>query len=449
MARSARSGAVHGHWPVASLILLVACSVDDRNPGNAAGANAGGTSGASGNGGSGGTSPSGGSSGTSTGGSDSAPGGSGGSAGTSSEREDGGSSARGCGALGDACCPDTPRCDADLACDETAEVCTRCAAFRGVGILQGFTSSIAQGISGDGRVVVGFAEDGAGVTMAFRLDWASDAAAVPLGVLPGGVSSQARAASYDGYAVVGDSESMNGTRGFRWAAGVLTDLGSWAAGDVASHARDISADGNVVALDSEGADSTRTVYRRLADGDKALLLGMEEARGISADGNTLVGNRLGGSGNEAVLGDANGVEGLGALSGDTVAFARALSSDGNVAIGVSGSCGCRGFHSRDGVIDIAEGIERALAVNGDGSVIGGVMVAASCSGGRAAVFEPGPGTRAVACDLLPAGIIPNGWSLTSVNAISDDGRVIAGEGINPALAAEGWVAVIGPDCRTP
>jgi uncharacterized membrane protein len=176
---------------------------------------------------------------------------------------------------------------------------------------------------------------------------------------------------------------------------------------------------------------------------------MEEARGISADGNTLVGNRLGGLGNEAVLGDADGVEGLGALSGDTVAFARALSSDGNVAVGVSGSCGCRGFQSRAGVIDIAEGIERALAVNGDGSRIGGVMVAASCSGGRAALFEPGPGTRAVACDLLPAGIIPNGWSLTSVNAISDDGRVIAGEGINPALAAEGWVAVIGPDCRAP
>jgi len=36
-----------------------------------------------------------------------------------------------------------------------------------------------------------------------------------------------------------------------------------------------------------------------------------------------------------------------------------------------------------------------------------------------------------------------------VTAVSDDGRVIAGEGTNPSLAAEGWVAVLGPDCRQP
>jgi probable HAF family extracellular repeat protein len=324
-----------------------------------------------------------------------------------------------------------------------------CAAFAGVGILEGFTSSIAQGISGDGRVVVGYAEDGGGVQRAFRFEWASGAAAVSLGVLPGGASSQARAASRDGYAVVGESESASGIRGFRWAAGTLTDLGTWNTNDVASHAVDVSADGNTVALTSDGADSSRLAYRWLLGGEKSLMLGMEEARAISADGNTLLGNRPGGGGTEAVLGNAAGVEALGTLAPDTVAFGRALSGDGNVAVGVSGSCGCRGFFWRDGVIDLADGIDRALATNGDGSVIGGNMTAATCSGGRAALWQAGPGTRAVACDLLPEGIIPNGWSLASVNAVSEDGRVIAGEGVNPALASEGWVAVLGPDCRAP
>jgi probable HAF family extracellular repeat protein len=285
--------------------------------------------------------------------------------------------------------------------------------------------------------------------MAFRLQWEDGGEAAPLGVLPGGTSSFARAVSQDGYAVVGESGSTNGPRGFRWSAGTLLDLGTWAPGDVASHAADISADGNAVALTSDGADGSTLAYRWLLAGDKTPIIGMEEARAISADGNVLVGNRLGLGGNEAVInviGGANGVEPMGTLSGDAVAFARNVSADGAVAIGVSGSCGCRGFFWRGGAIDIADGIERALATNADGSVIGGTMSAATCSSGRAALWQPGPGTRAVACDVLPAGTIPNGWSLTSVNAVSDDGRVIAGEGVNPALGAEGWVAVIGPEC---
>lgn len=360
-----------------------------------------------------------------------------------------GAPARDCGTENGACCSEGSRCDSGLGCDEAAGVCARCAGFRGVGILPGFTSSIAQAISGDGRVVVGYAEDDTGRTMAFRLQWEGGGEATALGVLPGGTSSFARAVSHDGFAVVGDSGSANGPRGFRWTAGTLLDLGTWAADDVASHAADISADGNAVAMTSDASGGGTLAYRWLLAGDETPIIGMEEARAISADGNVLVGNRLGGSGNEAVIstiGSADGVEGLGTLSGDAVAFARNVSADGSVAIGVSGSCGCRGFLWRGGVIDVAEGIERALATSADGSVIGGAMSAATCSSGRAALWQPGPGTRAVACDVLPAGVIPNGWSLTSVNAVSDDGRVIAGEGVNPALAAEGWVAVIGADC---
>ena len=437
------------------LLLVSACGIDDRAV--VASAGSGGDT-SSPDGSSGGTagSSSAGSAGTGgggSGGSDGTSGTGGGSAGNggagSGSAGNGGAPASACGTQGGACCSEGPRCEAGLGCDDGVAVCTRCAAFRGVGILSGYTSSIAQGISGDGRVVVGYAEDDTGRSMAFRLEWENAGEAVALGVLPGGTSSQARAASYDGYAVVGDSGSSNGPRGFRWTAGTLLDLDTWATGDLASSAADVSADGNAVALTSDVSDGGTLAYRWLLAGDKAPVIGMEEARAISADGNTLVGNRLGGGGNEAVisnLSDSNGVQSLGTLSGDAVAFARNLSADGAVAIGVSGSCGCRGFFWRDGVIDIADGIERALTTNDDGSTIGGTMTATTCSGGRAALWKPGPGTQAVACDVLPAGTVPNGWSLTSVNAISDDGRVIAGEGINPSLAAEGWVAVIGPDC---
>ena len=434
------------------MLVVSACGIDGRAVIAAAGAGGNASSAEGGSGGAAAGSAGAGGGAGESGGSGSAAGAGGlagaGNAGTGGDGGNGGA-AGDCGTEGGACCSDGARCSAGLGCDEGAGACARCAAFRGVGILPGYTSSIAQGISGDGRVVIGYSEDDTGRTMAFRLEWENAGEAVALGVLPGGTSSLARATSYDGYAVVGDSGSTNGPRGFRWTPGTLLDLGTWAEGDVASNAADVSADGNAVAVTSDLLDGGSLAFRWLLAGDKVPVIGMEEARAISADGNTLVGNRLGGGGNEAVIStltDPSGAQALGTLSGDAVAFARNLSADGNVAIGVSGSCGCRGFFWRDGVIDLADGIERALATNEDGSILGGTMTASTCSSGRAAIWQPGPGTRAVACDALPAGTVPNGWSLTSVNAISDDGRVIAGEGINPALAAEGWVAVIGPDC---
>jgi probable HAF family extracellular repeat protein len=315
-----------------------------------------------------------------------------------------------------------------------------------VGILEGFTSSQVEGISADGRFVVGYSENGAGATMAFRSQWATAEGPVALGVLAGGVSSSARAVSRDGFAVVGTSEGTTGERAFRWT-GSLLDLGVWSTGDTGSSAADVSADGNVVLVTSDGADGSRLAFRWQLGAGNSPIIGMEEARGLSADGQISVGNRLG-SGNEAIYA-APGIQVLPTLPGDAAAYARALSSDGSVAVGVSGNCGCRGVRWQGGVQQETVGLFRALATNEDGSVVGGDSVDTSCSGGKAAIWTPRLGKQAVACDLLPAQLIPNGWSLTLVTAISDDGRVIAGEGVNPSLAEQGWVAVLGPDCRIP
>jgi len=424
--------------------LVTSCSVDDRTVSTAPAA--GGDSGTGGDGsgrGGGDSGASGGTAGLS-------------SAGASSGSPAGGSGAvtadagmtpppaRNCGGSGEACCEDSPRCDSGLGCNLASVTCSPCAAFQGVGILAGFMRSQVQAISADGRFVVGSSENDTGETQAFRSEWATTQGPVALGVLAGGTSSSAIAVSRDGFAVVGTSESSAGERGFRWT-GTMLDLGTWQVGDLSSRAADVSADGNVVLLTSDGMDGSQLAFLWQLGGGKAPIIGMEEARGLSADGQRSVGNRASG---EAVYA-APGVAALGTLAGDAVAFARGISSDGSVAVGVSGSCGCRGFSWQNGVMQEAVGLFRALATNEDGSVVVGDSVDTSCSGGKAAIWTPALGKRAVACDLLPTGLIPSGWALSLVTAVSDDGRVIAGEGTNPSLAAEGWVAVLGPDCRQP
>lgn len=415
------------------------CSIDSRSPLAAVGA--GGAAGAT----NGGSTTNGGQSGASgaSGADSTGASGSAGSAGAADAADAMAPEPSDCGAAGQPCCDTAPRCGAGLGCEASSVQCAPCAAFSGIGVPEELVNTFVTGISGDGRVVVGHGENANDTSHAFRSEWALPDGFQALDVLSGAGDSVALAASRDGFAVVGRS---NG-RGFRWTETGLVDLGVWAEGDTESEAVDVSADGNVVLLTSTGSDGTRLAYRWLNGGGKSPIIGMEEARGISADGNVSVGNRLG-AGNEAVVA-APGIQVLGTLPGDSVAFARAISADGTVAVGVSGSCGCRGFRWQGGTMQGTEGLFRALATSGDGAVVGGDSVDATCSGGKAAVWTAQRGARSVACEALPAGIIPSGWSLTLVTAVSDDGRVIAGEGINPELVSEGWVAVLGPDCRAP
>lgn len=426
---------------VASWLLLASCGIDERTPPVESGQGGSGAGGSTAQGGS--QSSNGGSQSGSGGGSQ------GGSQARSSDGADSGSAERDCGRDGEVCCTEGAACEAGLGCDMGSDRCTLCASFQGVGILDGYTSSFVQGLSGDGQVAVGYSENADGLTMAMRRDWATTNAPVALGTLPGGTASSAVAASYDGIVVVGESESTNGVRAFRHQGGSMLDLGTWAPDDTESRAADVNANGLAVAVTSTGLDGNRLAFRWLLAGDKTPLIGMEEARGISADSNTIVGNRTGGSGNEAVVWTQLGVEVIAPLAGDAVSFARGISSEGTVAVGASGACGCRGFHSRAGVVDIADGLFRALDTSADGGIVVGDAIESTCSAGKAAVWSAGPGRQFVACGLIPEGIIPSLWSLSLVTAVSDDGRVIAGEGTNPELASEGWVAVIGPDCREP
>jgi probable HAF family extracellular repeat protein len=173
----------------------------------------------------------------------------------------------------------------------------------------GWVSSVAYGVSADGLVVVGYAnKTQANSSVAFR--W-SGGTMTSLGKLKGGDFSESLAASANGSVVVGTSDSTSGPRAFRWSGGTMTALGTLP-GQPYSYGRSVSGDGlKVVGFASDGTVevvpssgsqlSTGHAFLWTAAGMVDLntylpslglnLTGwtLREARGISADGATVVG----------------------------------------------------------------------------------------------------------------------------------------------------------------
>jgi probable HAF family extracellular repeat protein len=178
----------------------------------------------------------------------------------------------------------------------------------GLGDLPGGNiGSSATDVSADGSTIAGHSNSGNGISEAFR--WTAASGMVGLGDLPGGdFFSQARGISADGSTVVGYSRvPVTGNydlQAFRWteAAGMV-GLGDLPVGDFYSDAWDLSADGSTVVGYSGGAAVLWTSaggMERLwdvllangvdpaADGWTQLI----RASGVSANGNTIVGNGI-------------------------------------------------------------------------------------------------------------------------------------------------------------
>jgi hypothetical protein len=88
--------------------------------------------------------------------------------------------------------------------------------------------------------------------------------------------------------------------------------------------------------------------------------------------------------------------------------------------------------------DLAGGAEAsgAYAITPDGLVIGGFGTDAS--GQEAVVWIDRAPVRVEDLVLDAGGELPEGWMLLDVRAISDDGRVLVGNAINPAGNPEGY-----------
>ncbi|MDX2017085.1 MAG: PEP-CTERM sorting domain-containing protein [Planctomycetota bacterium] len=123
-------------------------------------------------------------------------------------------------------------------------------------VFPGSSGTFSQGnaVSGDGRIVVGYAANSGNFTIAARWDVLS--VAKPLGILPGGRQfSEALATNHNGLVVVGRAGIFpTGTRAFIWdrtrglrdLQNVLTELGVDTTGWVLRSATGISADGSVI-----------------------------------------------------------------------------------------------------------------------------------------------------------------------------------------------------------
>jgi probable HAF family extracellular repeat protein len=228
---------------------------------------------------------------------------------------------------------------------------------------------------------------------------------VGLGDLPGGAfESEADAVSADGGVIVGfGTRSNDDWEMFRWtAAGGMVGLGDLPGGFFDSQATGVSADGSVVA------------------GTCSVPAGLEACRWTQAGGLTGLGDLPGGA---------------------TASEARDISANGAVIVGFGHSAsGEQAFAwtQTAGMVGLAgSGSSRALGVSADGAVV--VGCADECS--RAVYWSNGTQID-LETYLESKGIPLTGWALDRVEAVSDDGTVIAGHGFDPQGAREAFVAAV-------
>ncbi len=227
--------------------------------------------------------------------------------------------------------------------------------FAGLGFLPGpnTTYSSASAISADGSTVVGYSGGDVAVAPceAFRYNRASGTM-TGLGWLPTDTRlSLATGVSADGSVIVGwngdkrsPSSTYSGYQGFRYANGVMTEVGDLPGGRSGSLAYGVSGDGAVIVGESDVSYFHRPpanpVIRvgafRKANGTMAAIPGMSSsadsrAYGVSGDGTVTVGSdqnlafRHTASGGAVSLGDLPG--------GSLWSAALAASRDGSVVVG--------------------------------------------------------------------------------------------------------------------
>jgi probable HAF family extracellular repeat protein len=208
----------------------------------------------------------------------------------------------------------------------------------------------ANGVSGDGSVVVGESWSGSGGTEAFY--WTENDGMVGLGNLSGrsfgGFFSSAFGISADGLTIVGDSQSPDGNDhvAFRWTkSDGMISLG-YLPGGSASYARAISANGSVIVGFGSGYEAFRWTQHTGMVGLGTLPDGFSSyAKAASADGSVVVGMSNTTSGDKLFIWDSlSGMRnlsdvlsnelGLGdSLSGWSLQNVTGISSDGLTIVG--------------------------------------------------------------------------------------------------------------------
>ncbi len=175
--------------------------------------------------------------------------------------------------------------------------------------------------------------------------------------------------------------------------------------------------------------------------------GSAVALGVSGNGSVVVGGQ---SGQAFRWTQATGTQGLGFPIGLGTgrSVATAISADGSVIVGSSTLPLPEPFRwtQATGVVLLGafEGSTNgvAQAVSADGSTIVGFYSVAEAHGSQAFIWTAAGGVQSLSDVLTRDGIDLTGWTLDSANAISADGKTIAGAGVDPLGHSEAWIATI-------
>ncbi len=327
------------------------------------------------------------------------------------------------------------------------------AVFRGVGDLPGGTFnggiySLADDVSGDGRVVVGSTSSAAAghLTEAYR--WDATNGMSGLGDVAGGdFNGNAVAASGDGAVIAGSGHSSLGFQATRWTSGTGTiGLGDLSGDAFNSYALGISSDGTTIVGASNSTLGLEAFAWTVGTGMFGLgdLAGgsfRSEATGASSDGSVIVGYSNTATGDQGFRWTATtGMVGIGSFSGGGFTIATGVSANGQTIIGW-GASGAFSWTAGTGVVSL-DGLSYAAAVSADGSVI--VGIGNSPTGSEAVIWTEADGAvplqSYMANELGVTGL--DGWQLKEARGVSADGRTIVGFGVNPLGQTEGWIAVI-------
>jgi len=331
------------------------------------------------------------------------------------------------------------------------------ASFTAVATLPGYLSSEATAVSADGRVVVGSSRTSTNLSQAFR--WTSEDGPRPLGFLPNGSFSTATAVSANGDVIVGNADggASPGRHVFRWTSqDGMTQVGELPNATLCAGSA-VSGDGAVVAgtclaPNNEAfrwTDVTGAIgLGRLGPGSNAT----STATAISEDG-----THVGGAGHPVLTGaviwdSSNRPLIIGALPGDSSGVITGLSRDGSVGVGVSVDAAGRprGFRWTPSGAIVPLATEESFSsttttgISADGRRIVGWGSRASGGSDAAVLWDESGKLRPVSDLLSPeARAASAGWSLTRARAISADGRVVVGQGIDADGAERGWIVTLG------
>ncbi len=286
-------------------------------------------------------------------------------------------------------------------------------------------TGVAYDASLNGEVVVGQSIPGGPGLEATR--WTEQGGVELLGVLDTCETSQATAVSADGLVVVGNSETCSdvaeanssGAKAFRWtqATGMI-DIGDLPGGPVSAQATDISFDGRVIVGRSWSAS------------------GFEAFRWSSEEGMIGLGDLPGGPPSDTSP--------VGFFS-----VALATSADGSVVVGKSWSDSFpRGelfiWATGTGMVGLGVPVDRFVDVSVDGTVIVGESEEPDPNL-PGFIWDTENGARSISDELSALGLDVSSWILNTPVGLSQDGKTIAGRGIDPFGFRQSWIAHLTAD----